>query len=148
MPIPDWNAIEPVLQWLGIASLATFFISLAVIPVLISRMPDDYFVRPHPFRHPFAAGKSVTYACWFIFRNVAGILVLFAGIAMLFLPGQGLLTIVLGVALMSFPGKHRLLFSMTARPSVQRSLDWIRTRTGRSPFTWPAPTGRHPSCHP
>lgn len=148
MPIPDWNAVGPILQWLGIASLATFFISLAIIPWLISRMPADYFVRPHPFRHPFTTGKGLLYPCWFIFRNIVGILVLIAGIAMLFLPGQGILTIILGVALMSFPGKHRLLFSMTSKPSVQRSLDWIRAKTGRTHFTWPATPDQHPSPHP
>jgi hypothetical protein len=148
MPIPDWNAIEPILQWLGIASLATFLISLAIIPLLISRMPADYFVRPHPFRHPFAADKGLLYPCWFIFRNAVGILVLIAGFTMLFLPGQGILTIILGVALMSFPGKHRLLFSMTAKPSVQRSLDWIRTRTGRPQFAWPATADRRRSPRP
>jgi len=142
MPTFDWNTLSTLLQWLGFASLATFFISLAVIPLLIARMPADYFVRPHPFRHPFAAGAGLLYPCWFILRNIFGICILLAGIAMLFLPGQGILTIILGVALMSFPGKHRLLFSMTARPSVQRSLDWIRIRTGRPKFSWPHPPDR------
>ena len=137
MPGPDWNALFSLLQWLGFVSLATFFLSLAVIPMLIARMPADYFVRPHPFRRPFAAGTGLLYPCWFILRNVIGICTLLAGMAMLFLPGQGLLTIILGIALMSFPGKHRLLFSMTSRPSVQRSLDWIRARTGRPQFVWP-----------
>lgn len=142
MPTPDWHALAFLLQWLGFVSLATFFISLAVIPLLIARMPADYFVRPHPFRHPFAAGTGLLYPCWFIIRNILGLCTLLAGTAMLFLPGQGLLTIVLGIALMSFPGKHRLLFSMTARPSVQRSLDWIRIRTGRPKFAWPENTER------
>jgi len=62
--------------------------------------------------------------------------VLLAGTAMLFLPGQGILTIILGVALMSFPGKYRLLFTLTTRPSVQHSLDWIRTKTGHPKFIW------------
>lgn len=138
MPTLEWSAVEVTLRWLGIVSLLTFFLSLALIPWLIARLPVDYFVRPHPFRHPFAAGSGLHFPVLFVCRNIAGVVVLLAGVAMLFLPGQGLLTIILGIALMSFPGKHRLLFSLTTRPSVQHSLDWIRTRTGHPKFIWRA----------
>jgi len=103
MPGMEWDTIETTLQWLGIVSLFTFFVSLAFIPWLISRLPVDYFVRPHRFRHPFSAGAGLLFPVWFVFRNIAGVVVLLAGTAMLFLPGQGILTIILGVALMSFP---------------------------------------------
>jgi len=136
MPGLEWDTFETTLRWLGLVSLFTFFISLAFIPWLISRLPVDYFVRPHPFRHPFAAGSGPLFPVWFIFRNIAGGVVLLAGTAMLFLPGQGILTIILGIALMSFPGKHRLLFTLTTRPSVQHSLDWVRTKTGHPKFIW------------
>jgi hypothetical protein len=132
----EWDTIETTLQWLGIVSLFTFFVSLAFIPWLISRLPVDYFVRPHRFRNPFSAGAGLIFPVWFVFRNIAGVVVLLAGTAMLFLPGQGILTIILGVALMSFPGKYRLLFTLTTRPSVQHSLDWIRTKTGHPKFIW------------
>ena len=132
----EWNSLEVILRWLGIASLFTFVISLALIPWLVSRLPVDYFVRPHPFRHPFATGAGLLFPLWFIFRNFAGIVVFLAGTAMLFLPGQGILTIIIGIALMSFPGKHRLLFALTTRPSVQHGLDWIRTKTGHPKFIW------------
>lgn len=138
----EWNTFETSLRWLGIASLLTFFISLALIPWLISRLPVDYFVRPHPFRHPFSTGSGLLFPLWFVLRNIAGVVVLVAGIAMLFLPGQGILTIILGIALMSFPGKYRLLFALTTKPSIQHSLDWIRTKTGHPKFVWHSEVGR------
>jgi hypothetical protein len=138
----EWITFETSLRWLGIASLLTFFISLALIPWLISRLPVDYFVRPHPFRHPFSTGSGLLFPLWFVLRNIAGGGVLVAGIAMLFLPGQGILTIILGIALMSFPGKYRLLFALTTKPSVQHSLDWIRTKTGRPKFVLRSGVGR------
>ena len=131
-----WHTIEPVLRWLGFLSLCTFFISLAVIPWLISRLPLDYFCRHTtstlpktrlPFRGPF----------WFVMRNLFGSVLFFAGFAMLFLPGQGILTIIIGISLLTFPGKHRLLSTLTRRPSVQKALDWIRIKTCRQSFIWP-----------
>lgn len=133
----SWDTIEPVLHWLGFLSLCTFFISLAVIPWLISRLPLDYFTRHAssptlsktrlPFRGPF----------WFVLRNLVGSVLLLAGFAMLFLPGQGILTIIIGISLLTFPGKHRLLSTLTRRPSVQKALDWIRIKTCRQSFIWP-----------
>ncbi len=138
MPLPDWNIIEPYLQWLGLISFMTFIGSLAMLPWLIGHLPHDYFVRARTSGKTVFGNTTFLSILWFACRNIAGFLVLLAGIAMLFLPGQGILTIILGIAIMSFPGKHRLLFAMTAKPSVQRSLNWLRTRTGHPEFIWPS----------
>ncbi len=138
MPLPDWNTIEPYLQWLGLISLLTFIGSLAMLPWLISHLPYDYFVRKRTSRKIVLGNTTFLSALWFTTRNIAGFLVLLAGIAMLFLPGQGILTIILGIAIMSFPGKHRLLVAITAKPSVQRSLNWLRKKTRHPEFIWPS----------
>jgi hypothetical protein len=138
MPLLDWNTIEPYMQWLGFISLLTFIGSLAMLPWLISHLPYDYFVRKRTSRKFVLGNTTFVSVLWFTTRNIAGILVLLAGIAMLFLPGQGILTIILGIAIMSFPGKYRLLFAITARPSVQRSLNWLRKKTRHPEFIWPS----------
>ena len=138
MPLPDWNTIEPYLQWLGLISLLTFIGSLAMLPWLISHLPYDYFVRKRAPRKIVLRDATFLSVLWFTTRNIAGFLVLLAGITMLFLPGQGILTIILGIAIMSFPGKYRLLFAITARPSVQRSLNWLRKKTKHPEFIWPS----------
>jgi hypothetical protein len=65
---------------------------------------------------------------------VVGYLFLVLGAFMLILPGQGVLTIVAGLALIDFPGKHRLIQWLVARPSVLKSMNWMRERAGRDPL--------------
>ena len=137
-PSLKWSVLGPILQWLGLLSLITFVISLALIPWLISKLPSDYFVRHITLPQPRNTEIHFLKTCWLVVRNLVGGLLFLAGIAMLFLPGQGILTIILGIAIMSFPGKHRLLFAITARPSVQRSLNWLRKKTKHPEFIWPS----------
>ena len=122
----------PFFSFLAIASLITFLLSLLLIPTMVAHMPQDYFliiVRRHQQTKPN----------FFILliKNILGTLLLIAGIAMLFLPGQGLLTIILGLIFLSFPGKQKLLLSLLTRPALRNSLNWIRRKTGRSEFRWP-----------
>ncbi len=135
---PNWNVLEPILHWLGLLSLCTFFISLAVIPWLIGRLPHDFFVRRPGSPKPLSWRSGPSALLWFVLRNLAGVALFLAGVAMLFLPGQGILTIVLGLSIMVFPGKHRLLSALSKQPSVQRGLDWIRIKTRHRAFIWPA----------
>lgn len=137
MLLSNWNIIEPFIQGIGIVSISTFFISIVMIPWLIGHLPHDYFVKPHTPRQLLPQSARFFSIILFILKNIAGFLLFLAGIAMLFLPGQGILTIILGIALMSFPGKRRLLFAMTAKPSIRRSLNWLRTKTGHQKFIWP-----------
>ncbi len=122
----------PFLSFLAIASLITFLLSLLLIPAVIAHMSQDYFlviVRRHQQTKP--------HIVIFLIKNTLGTLLLIAGIAMLFLPGQGLLTIILGLILLSFPGKQKLLLSLLTRPALRNSLNWIRRKAGRSEFRWP-----------
>jgi hypothetical protein len=68
---------------------------------------------------------------YLIAKNLLGLVLIIAGIAMLVLPGQGLLTIVVGVVLMNFPGKYRLERWLATRRPVWRSLNWLRRRASR-----------------
>lgn len=124
---PGW------LTGLGIASVLTFFGTLAIVPWLLARMPADYFLRERPYRergHPrfwwWLAGHLVK-------DLAAGILIL-AGIAMLVLPGQGILTILLGLSLIDLPGKRKLELWLVRRPRVLHGINWLRRRAGRPPL--------------
>jgi len=146
MWILNWKVLEPFLYWLGLLSLCTFVISLAGIPWLISKLPQDYFIRhlTSP-QKPLSWRSGPCALFWLVLRNLAGGILFLAGLAMLFLPGQGILTIVLGISLMAFPGKHRLLSYLTTHPPVQRGLDWIKTKMGHQAFIWPAQRPDRPS---
>jgi len=135
--LPFQISFTTFLEWMGLLSAATFLVSLLLIPFLISRASAGYFLI-HPTiveqrhkRHPAIALMIK------IIRNGLGGLLCFAGVIMLFLPGQGLLTILIGVSLLDVPGRQKVLNLLIHRRSIQRALNWIRKKTGRPPFQFP-----------
>ena len=125
-----------LLTLLWLLSVVTFVGSLVAVPWLIGRMRADYFlthwqvVQARHRRHP-ALALTV-----FLARNALGLLLVAAGLAMLFLPGQGLLTVLIGVCVMDFPGKRGLLQRLVRGPKVQGALNWIRRKRGKEPFVF------------
>jgi hypothetical protein len=136
MSLPELHHLEPLLQVLASLSLFTFCISLLVIPLLVARLPKDFFT---PGRSSQSRIHSATYLPQILVlaaRNILGLILLAAGIAMLFLPGQGVVTIVIGLTVMSFPYKQRLLCTLTRPQTVRKSLDWVRRKVKKEQFTW------------
>ena len=129
---------QPLLQWLGVASLVMFVGTLIVFPLVIIYLPKDYFVRHdrdpayETRRHP-AIWLTLT-----VLKNIVGVVLILAGLAMLVLPGQGVLTILIGVTLANFPGKYALERWLVSFPSVSRGLNRIRRRAGKTPLVIPA----------
>ncbi|MHB8789675.1 MAG: PGPGW domain-containing protein [Desulfobulbaceae bacterium] len=126
--------LRHLVELLGLVSVITFFGSLLAIPWLIGRLPANYFtlhrrkVEERHKQHPFVARMI------FVLRNGIGTLFLLAGIAMLLLPGQGIITILIGFSFMDFPGKHVLEDTLIRRPSVLKSLNWLRHKQKKQPF--------------
>ena len=132
----DW-AKENELLILSIsgASVIIFFATLIAIPLLIARMPADYFVRD---RAPLWEGhRSEVRLIFFIAKNLLGAVLLLAGLAMLVLPGQGILTIMAAILLLNFPGKRRLEYWLIRRRPIHRMLNWIRAKRHRPPLQFP-----------
>jgi hypothetical protein len=126
--------LRHLVELLGLVSVITFFGSLLAIPWLIGRLPANYFtlhrrkVEERHKQHPFVARMI------FVLRNGIGTLFLLAGIAMLLLPGQGIITILIGFSFMDFPKKHVLEDTLIRRPSVLKSLNWLRRKQKKQPF--------------
>ena len=112
-------------------------VTLVAVPVVIMCLPEDYFSTKR--RKP--ARKSVQhhllYTGLVIVKNLLGIVVIVAGLALLFLPGQGIITILIGFALTNFPGKFTIERWIVRRPGVSKTLNWIRAKVGKSPFIIP-----------
>lgn len=126
---------ESLLIFLGVASLVLFLGSVVIIPIIISYLPSDYFVRPEkPFRE-----LSPWHLLARVFKNGLGLLFILSGFVMLFIPGQGILTILLGLSLVDFPGKHHLQLRLLRMPKVQKLIQWCRHKTGRKPLLIPDP---------
>lgn len=134
----EWYREHQTLIWSLAAgiSLASLVGSLVLIPWLIARLPDDYFLpaeRPRPpvRRHP------VIRLVLLVAKNLVGALLLAAGFAMLVLPGQGLLAILMGLVLLDYPGKHRFERWLISRRAIRRPIAWIRRKAGKEPFLLP-----------
>jgi hypothetical protein len=67
-------------------------------------------------------------------KNLLGYVLVFAGLLMLFLPGQGVVTILIGITLVDFPGKYRFERWVVSQGPVLRSINRLRKRAGRPPL--------------
>lgn len=136
--ITEWIQLhQHTVEWLGALSILTFIGTLIVVPLLVIRMSDDYFMIENPRNHLFCRHHPVIrYTCLFM-KNILGVLFLLAGLAMLFLPGQGLITVLIGVMLMDFPRKRVLELSIIRQESILRSINWMRAKASRPPLRVP-----------
>jgi len=124
---------ETLLTWLGIGSIITFFGSLILVPILVAQMPADYFIRDEkPFRSLSPLRIIARLA-----KNLCGLLLLIAGFAMLFLPGQGILTMLIGLTLLNFPGKRRLEARIAQFRKIRSSIEWLRKKANKPPLQFP-----------
>ncbi len=134
----EWvRAHDTVLWWLAISSVITFVGTLILVPILIVRIPDDYFLAKRRRVSHWRRLHPVPGIALLVLKNVCGIVFIVAGIAMLILPGQGFLTILIGVMLVNFPGKYRLERRFIHFRPVARSINWMRSRAGRPPLRIP-----------
>ncbi len=131
----EWlQTYEPVLWWLFAGSILTFFASLIVVPMLLVRIPPDYFTHERRNRMPWDHQHLVIRALLIVIKNAFGAILLVMGLIMLFTPGQGLITVLVGLLLLNYPGKYRLEKWIVSRPSIFRSINWLRKRAGRQPL--------------
>ncbi|PWQ98742.1 PGPGW domain-containing protein [Leucothrix arctica] len=126
-------------EWLvlvGIASAVMFVLSLLIVPIVVIRIPDDYFSVSRKNIKPWAKHHPVVRTLLITGKNLLGLMLLVMGILMLVLPGQGLLTILLGIGLIDFSGKHDLIEKIVTMPKVLKSINWIRIKAKRKPLVF------------
>lgn len=122
-----------------VIALASFLMlvgTIALLPFVLIQIPEDYFLPGHESklrRHPVARAFVI------IARNVLALVLLAAGIAMLFLPGQGLLTIVVALIVADFPGKRRIELAILRRPAILRAVNRMRAKLRHPPLRMPQP---------
>jgi hypothetical protein len=141
----EWFGDHPAaMWWSGAVSLSMFLGTLLVVPVLLVKMPADYFLHGRREasvdwrgQHPALRWSAL------IGKNLLGCLLVGMGVLMLVLPGQGLLTILLGLTLLDLPGKRRLEIALLRRPGVNRAVNWLRRKYGRAPLQMPAKSTSH-----
>ncbi len=133
--MPDWiHDNSHLIGWLAVLSIATLVLSAVLLPVVIARIPEDYFLHPEPPEGGFRDRHPAVRLGVRIAKNLLGVVFLLAGLAMLFIPGQGLLTMFIGLLLIEGPGKRRFELWLVRRPAVLRGLNWVRQKAKRAPL--------------
>ncbi len=137
----DWwqwiNENGVILGWLGVLSVIMFIGTLMIIPVLVARIPADYFEDKQRHISRTRRIHPVIYMILVVAKNLIGIILILAGIVMLVLPGQGVLTILIGISLTNFPGKYTLERKLVSQPNVFKAINWLRERAGKPPLVHP-----------
>jgi hypothetical protein len=136
----EWlRSHEILFGWLGAVSALMFFGSLLAVPWLVIRIPADYFIRQRHLvdrwrlRHPLLRISVLS------LKNLGGVVLVLAGVAMLFAPGQGILTILIGLMLLDFPAKYGLERWLVRLPPVIGAINWMRAKARRPPLQLPPP---------
>ena len=117
-------------------------VSLVTMPVLLARMPANYFISASRDEHMWLGRHPAARMTARLLKNALGVVLLLAGLAMLVLPGQGVITMLVALSLLEFPGKRRLELWLVRQPLVQSAVNWIREKAGRPPLDIPGSSSR------
>ena len=128
--IISWSSMNSDLLFLlGSLSIFILIISVFMMVLIISFLPEDYFKSEN--RNLISSVQNSRYPLLklliLIIKNLFGILLLLSGILMLVLPGQGLLTIITGLVFMDYPGKYKFERKLLRQKGVINSINWIRS---------------------
>ena len=131
--IQQWIPVDLLIS-LTVASAVGFVGSLIAIPLILVRLPADYFDTRTP-RHWMKDRHPLLRLLGLIVKNIVGAVFFLAGFAMLFLPGQGLLTMLIGISLMDFPRKRELEAKMVGQPTLLGGINMMRQKFHKPPLT-------------
>lgn len=123
-----------VLGGIGLFVL-TFVASIAVIALLLVKLPPTYFLDSHN-RDLWIDRHSVLRWLGVVLKNLLGIGIVVVGVILSLpgIPGQGILTILIGLVLIDFPGKRRLERAILRRPGILDRVNRLRGRFGKPPL--------------
>ena len=129
--IISWSSMNSDLLFLfGSLSIFILIISVFMMVIIISFLPEDYFKSEN--RNLISSVQNSRYPLLkllvLITKNFFGILLLLSGILMLVLPGQGILTIITGLVFIDYPGKYKFERKLLRQKGVINSINWIRSR--------------------
>lgn len=125
---------EILILWMTGLSIVTFIATLIAVPLLIIRIPSHYFSHKRRITKLWADQHPVVRAVLLTIKNIGGYFFIGIGVIMLAIPGQGMLTILIGIILLDLPGKYRVERWIVRRPTVLRSINWLRRYAKKAPL--------------
>ena len=141
--------LDSILSWLrnhgtAVSVLAAFSVlmfvgTLIAVPWMVTRLPADYFAQDKAPSLPWKDRHPVLRCVLIGLKNVAGILLVIAGLILSIpaVPGQGILTVIVGLSLLDVPGKRKLELRIVRTGPVRAALQWIRERGRKPPLEIP-----------
>jgi len=121
---------------IGIAIfLVTFFANLALVSLILVKIPPDYFQESNHTKY-LANQSPVVRVLAIIGKNLLGVVLVALGILLSVpgVPGQGVLTILLGIMLLDFPGRRRFERWIVSWPKVFNGINKLRHRFDKPPL--------------
>lgn len=112
--------------------LVTFGINLALVSVILVKIPATYFRKNHS-REFWKDSSPAIRLLGVVVKNALGVLLVALGIVLSLpgVPGQGILTILLGIMLLDFPGRRKLEHKLLSRPAVLNTINKLRQKFGK-----------------
>ncbi|MEM8865155.1 MAG: hypothetical protein AAGF31_06360 [Planctomycetota bacterium] len=109
-------------------------VGTVAMPLLIVRMPADYFLRSErsPLRDR-AECSPLRCVGWMARNSIAGLLAI-AGLIMLFTPGQGTLLLLVALWIADFRRKRKLEKRLVSLPGVTRGINVLRRQANQPPL--------------
>ncbi len=139
--LEDWvRGNQALLRLLGTASLVLLATTALALPVIVAKLPRDYFTRRRRELTGRVRKRPLLWGFATLLKNALGVVLILAGLAMLVLPGQGAITILIGLALTNFPGKYAIERRIVSQPAIGKTLNRIRDLAGQPPLSLPAPS--------
>ena len=121
---------------LVVVSIVFLFGSLWLAYWFLTTIPADYFKRDHKRLERFNGSHPLVRWSLLIGKNLLGVLLIVAGVVMIFTPGQGILSLLLGLTLVDLPGKRTLERKIIQRPGVLKVVNKLRSRAGHPPLVF------------
>jgi hypothetical protein len=138
--LQQWEWIkdhDSLVVWIGAISLVTLIVSFIAVPIVIRRMPYDYFLENSSGAEEIREQHPVLRIFFRVLKNLIGGILVIGGLIMFVTPGQGVLTLLIGLLLMDFPGKRGLEIRLMRLKPVRKTVDWIRARAEKPALVLP-----------
>lgn len=124
-------------MWVAFGSVGVIVLTVFATPFLVVLIPCHYFQERVAPPSPWLEKRPNLRFCLKVLRNIVAVGLLITGIAFLALPGPGFLTLLAAAILSDFRGKRKFEIWLAKKPSVLRSINWIRQKAGREKIKAP-----------
>lgn len=129
-----FNSNPKLIYLITVISILSFLSSIIIIPIILIKMPNDYFIISHSDYVHNRVKHPVLRFLVHLIKNIMGIVFIIFGFVMLFIPGQGILTTLLGLSLLDFPYKRNLEKRIVSKPLVLKAINSIRSKAKKEPL--------------